>query len=219
MFLGHFAVALAAKKAVPETSLATLIFSAQFLDLVWPILLLTGVEHVRIDPGNTAVTPLDFYDYPLSHSLLTSVAWAVIVGGTYYLLKREAKTAVILYLVVVSHWVLDFITHRPDLPLIPWSEVNVGLGLWNSMIVTVILELTMFFGGIALYIRTTGAGSPGARIGFWLFVSFLLFAWFGSLFGPPPPSVEVIAFAGLSLWLLVPFAYWLDRARSVRLSS
>ncbi len=219
MFIGHFAVALAAKKVVPGTSLATLIVGAQFLDFLWPVFLLAGVEHVRIDPGNTAVTPLDFYDYPLSHSLLSSIAWAVIVGGLYYLVKREAKTAVILYLVVLSHWVLDFITHRPDLPLLPWSGVNVGLGLWNSVPGTVLLELAMFFAGIAIYIRTTVAESTWGRVGFWLFVSFLLFVWFGSMFGPPPPSVEVIPFVGLSMWLLVFFAYWLDGARSLRSSS
>jgi hypothetical protein len=216
MFVGHFAVALAAKKVVPRTSLATLILCAQFLDLIWPLFLLAGIEHVRIDPGNTAVTPLDFYDYPLSHSLLTAVAWAVVVGGIFFLVKREAKTAVVLYILVLSHWILDFITHRPDLPLLPWSGMHVGLGLWNSVAATVILELLMFFGGIALYIRTTAANSTGGHLGFWVFVGFLLFVWLGSLFGPPPPSVEMISFAGIALWLLIPLTYWMDRGRTVR---
>jgi len=219
MFAGHFAVALAAKKIVPNTSLATLVFSAQFLDLLWPIFLLTGVEHVRIDPGNTPATPLDFYDYPLSHSLLTAVAWSVVVGGLYYLVKRDAKTATILYLVVLSHWVLDFITHRPDLPLIPWSDVYVGLGLWYSVPLTLLVEVSMFFAGIAIYVRATSATSTGGRVGFWLFITFLLSVWLASLFGPPPPSVEAVAVAGLSLWLLVLFAWWIDRGRQLRLSS
>ena len=216
MFVGHFAVALAAKKVVPRTSLGTLIFSAQFLDLLWPLFLLTGVEHVRIDPGNTAVTPLDFYDYPLSHSLLTAVAWSVVVGGIYYLIKRDAKTATILYLVVLSHWVLDFITHRPDLPLIPWSEVNVGLGLWNSVGLTIIVELGLFFAGVAMYVRTTAATTTGGKVGFWLLLAFLLFVWLASLFGPPPPSVDAIGVVGLSMWLIVLYAWWVDRARQLR---
>jgi hypothetical protein len=217
MFIGHFAVALAAKKVVPKTSLATLIFSAQFLDLLWPIFLLTGVEHVRIDPGNTPVTPLDFYDYPLSHSLLTAVAWSVVVGGLYFLIKRDAKTATILYLVVLSHWVLDFITHRPDLPLIPWSDVNVGLGLWNSMGLTMLVELGLFLAGVAMYVRTTAATTTGGKVGFWLLLAFLLFVWLASLFGPPPPSVDAIGVAGLSMWLIVLYAWWVDRARQLRL--
>ena len=219
MFVGHFAIALAAKRVVPKTSLATLVFSAQFLDLLWPMFLLMGVEHVRIDPGNTPATPLDFYDYPLSHSLLTAVAWSVVVGGVYYLVRRDAKTATILYIVVLSHWVLDFITHRPDLPVLPWSDVYVGLGLWYSVPFTLLVELSMFFAGVAMYIRTTAADSTGGRVGFWLFVSFLLSVWLASLFGPPPPSAEAVAVAGLSLWLLVLFAWWVDRGRQLRLSS
>ena len=119
MFIGHFAVALGAKKAAPKVSLGTLIMAAQFVDLLWPIFLLLGIEHVRINPGDTAYTPLDFYDYPVSHSLLTGIGWAIVFGAVYYAIRRSARNAWILAACVLSHWLLDLIVHRPDLPLVP----------------------------------------------------------------------------------------------------
>jgi len=216
MFIGHIAVALGAKKFAPRTSLGTLMFSAQFLDLLWPLFLLWGVEHVRIDPGNTAVTPLDFYDYPLTHSLLTAMAWAVLVAGTHYLTLREARTAVVLYLVVLSHWVLDFITHRPDLPVIPGMDTLVGLGLWNSVGGTIAVELAMFLAGTALYVQTTVPRIMMGRLGLWLLLSFLLVTWVINIFGPPPADERLVAFAGLGLWLLVLAGFGVDRARELR---
>src|SRR3989339_132004 len=117
MFIGHYAVALAAKKGAPKVSLGTLFIAAQLVDLLWPLFLLLGLEHVRIDPGNTAFTPLDFYDYPITHSLVGAVGWSMLLGGVYYGFRRERKSAVVIGLVVFSHWILDLITHRPDLPL------------------------------------------------------------------------------------------------------
>jgi len=119
MFLGHFAVALAAKKAGPKVSLGTLFLSVNLVDLIWPLFLLLGLEHVRIDPGNTAVTPLDFFDYPITHSLLASVGWAVAAGVVYYIITKERRGMLIVGAAVLSHWILDALTHRPDLPLIP----------------------------------------------------------------------------------------------------
>ena len=132
MFIGHYAVALGAKKISPTVSLGTLFPASQFIDLLWPIFLLLGLEHVRIDPGNTVFTPLDFYDYPISHSLLAVLGWSLGFGLLYYAVQRSGRNALILGALVLSHWVLDFISHRPDLPLIPGMETRVGLGLWNS---------------------------------------------------------------------------------------
>ena len=133
MFIGHFGVALAAKRVAPKTSLGTLILAAQFLDFLWAFFLLRGIEHVRIAPGFTRVSPLDFTDYPISHSLLMATVWALLFGGTYYALRRNARSALVLGAALLSHWVLDFIVHRPDLQLYPGSKVHVGLGLWNSV--------------------------------------------------------------------------------------
>jgi membrane-bound metal-dependent hydrolase YbcI (DUF457 family) len=133
MFIGHFAFGLAAKKAAPELSLGTLFLSVKLLDLLWPTFLLLGMEEVEISPGITAVTPLDFTSYPISHSLIMAMVWGIFAGGTYYLLKKHLRAAIIIFLCVISHWLLDLLMHRPDLPLLPGSAVKVGLGLWNSI--------------------------------------------------------------------------------------
>ena len=122
MFIGHFGVAFAARKFAPRASLGTLILAAQFLDFLWPVLLLLGIEHARIVPGATKVSPLDFTDYPISHSLLMAFVWALIFGGIYYTFRRSSKSAIVVGAAVISHWILDFIVHRPDLQLYPGSE-------------------------------------------------------------------------------------------------
>ena len=213
MFIGHIAVAFAAKKAAPETSLGTLAIAVSFIDLLWPIFLLLGIEHVRIDPGNTAFTPLDFYDYPISHSLLTVIGWSIIVGLVYFALRRSLKSAWILAACVTSHWVLDFASHRPDMPLIPGLKSYVGLGLWNSVPATIIVEGALFAVGVFIYVRSTVALDRTGRFAFWAFVIFLLLAWIGNIVGGVPPDVTTLAWGAMSAWLLVLWAYWIDRHR------
>ena len=215
MFIGHFGVALAAKKVAPRTSLGTLVMAAQFVDLLWPIFLLMGIERVIIAPGNTAVTPLDFISYPLSHSLLADIGWACLFAGIYKIVKRDSRGAVCLWFVLVSHWVLDALSHRPDLPLYPGSSTYVGLGLWNSRAATIYVESAIFALGAVVYARAT---RPRDRIGsfaFRSFISLLLVSYLLNIFGPPPPSEKAVAFAALGMWLFVVWAYWLDRHRLV----
>src|SRR6266404_4365349 len=154
MFIGHFGVALAAKRFAPRTSLALLVFAAEFLDLIWPIFLLLGFEHVRVVPGITRVQPFDFYDYPFSHSLTMVLRWALAVGLIYFLVRRYMRGAWVLAALVVSHWVLDFIVHRPDLPLWPGGP-KVGLGLWNSWPGSISVELLLFGVGMWMYLGAT----------------------------------------------------------------
>ena len=130
MMIGHYAVALAAKPAAPKVSLGWLAAAAIFLDLIWPLLLQAGLEQVAVVPGITVVTPMDFISYPWSHSLLMSAVWGALFGGLYYLLAKDRRGALVLALLVVSHWLLDFVTHRPDLPLMPGESVKLGLGLY-----------------------------------------------------------------------------------------
>jgi len=213
MFLGHFGAGLAAKRLTPYTSLGTLIFAVQLLDLAWPTLLLLGIERVRVDPGNTRVTPLAFDYYPWSHSLLMSLAWAAALTGVYAVFRRYRRGAWVVGAGVLSHWLLDFITHRPDLPLAPGLELTVGLGLWNSMRLTLLVETVLFFGGLWLYTRNT---EPTDALGTHTlagFVIVLLIVYAVSIFGPPPPSVDAIATAGHAQWLLVGWAVWIDRHR------
>ena len=215
MFVGHFGVGFAGKAAAPRASLGTLFLAAQFVDLLWPTLLLAGLERVEIRPGITRVTPLDFVSYPISHSLLAAVAWGLLFAAVYGLARRYAVGAVTTFAAVVSHWLLDFLTHRPDLPLAPGSDARVGLGLWNSLPGTVVVELAIFGAGVALYLRTTKAADRTGSIALWGLVGFLLVIYAANLLGPPPPAVGPIAWAGHAQWLLVAWAYWVDRHRTL----
>jgi hypothetical protein len=216
MFIGHYAVALAAKKAAPKVSLGTLFLSTQWLDLLWPVFLLLNVEHVRIDKGNTAFTPLDLYDYPISHSLLTVLGWSIGFALVYYFIKRSWRGAWILGAGVFSHWVLDFVTHRPDMPILPGGTVYVGLGLWNSIAGTIIVEGVLFLAGVFLYVRSTAAADRTGRYAFWSLIGFLSLSWVANMVSPPPPSVTAIAIGALSFWLIVPWGYWIDGHRTSR---
>ena len=214
MFLGHYGVGFAAKKVESRASLGTYIMAAVFLDLLWPVFLLIGLEHVKIDPGNTIVTPLNFNYYPFSHSLLMSIVWALLFGGIYYLIKKNKRISIILGLCVFSHWILDFIVHRADLPLAPAVETFFGLGLWNSLPATLILELFIFLGGTYLYLKTTKAKDNIGKFSLLGFVLLLLIIYATNLFsGTLPPNANAIAYAGLGQWLFVPWGYWIDKHR------
>src|SRR4051812_35542024 len=170
MFIGHFAAGFAGKRAANQTSLGVLIAAACFLDFVWPLFLLLGWEEVRIEPGNTPFTPFNFVSYPWSHSLLMSLVWSLVFGGVYWLWTRYRAGAIMSGILVFSHWVFDWITHRPDLPLYPGSSTYLGLGLWYSVPATLAVELVMYAAGIALYIALTRANDAVGRYSLWAFL-------------------------------------------------
>jgi len=215
MFAGHFGVGFGAKAAAPKLSLGTLFLAAQFVDLLWPTLLLVGLERVEIRPGITSVTPLDFVSYPITHSLLMAAVWGLVLGGVVRLAGRSARSAVVVGLAVVSHWFLDLVVHRPDLPLVPGAETKLGLGLWDSLPATLAVELVGLGVGVALYLRATRAKDRAGSLGLWGLVALLLAIQLANLFGPPPPDVRAIAVVGHAQWLLVAMAYWIDRHREV----
>lgn len=214
MFLGHFALALGAKRAAPRASLGVLFAATQWPDLLWPFLLLAGVEQVAVAPGDTAFTPLRFLSYPISHSLLAVVVWAMLWSVAYYVKRGDRGGACAVLLLVASHWLLDAATHRPDLPLSPWSDTRVGLGLWNMVTVTLVLELVMFAVGATLYLRGTSPIDRIGRIATWMLLAVLVLIEVANLMGPPPPSPRAVAYAALGLWLLVLWAWWADRHRT-----
>jgi hypothetical protein len=219
MFIGHFAAALAGKRADTHVSLGTLFLSVQFLDLLWPVFLLLGWEHVRIDPGNKHV-PLEFTDYPYTHSLLAALVWSLLFGLVYWARYRRRGAAVLVGAGVLSHWLLDLIVHRPDLPLAPGvATPRLGLGLWNWPIATLALEVPLYLIGAALYLRATRARDAVGRWGLWSLLLLLLVIHVGNLFGPPPPSAQAVAVVSLAVWLFVPWAYWVDRHREPRLGA
>jgi hypothetical protein len=212
MFIGHFAAGMAAKKLQPTISLGTLFLSAQFLDLLWPTLLLLGVEHVVISPGISQVTPLDFTHYPISHSLLVVTVWALLFGFIYYFLTKNQKGALVVGMLVLSHWVLDVFMHIPDLPLYPGDSPKVGLGLWNSIPLTVLVEGGLFIAGIFVFLNAKRTAGQRVTWKFWSLIVFLVFIHAMNLLGPPPPNVIAIAWAGQLQWLIVLWGWWADRS-------
>jgi hypothetical protein len=212
MFLGHFGLAFAAKKVAPKPSLGTLVLAAQLADGLWPILLLLGVERVAIVPGITAVTPLDFISYPWSHSLVADVVWAGVFALLYWTLRRDAKGALWLAALVLSHWVLDALSHRPDMPTWPGGP-KIGAGLWYSLPASMIAEFALYAVGVWLYLRATRARDRWGTVLWRAFVATLAALYVASVFGPPPPSVDALAASALAGWLFVAWGYWIDRHR------
>ena len=214
MFLGHFGLAFAAKKVAPGVSIGTTIFAAEFLDCVWPLLLLAGVEKVEIVPGITRMTPLDFVHYPWTHSLVMSMVWGALFALAYWLIRRRTREAILLGSLVVSHWVLDWVVHRPDLPLYPGEAERHGLGLWNSVGGSLAIEFVLFAAGILIYLRCTRALDRIGTYAFWGLVALLAASYFGATFGPPPPSVHALALTSLAGYLMVAWGWWIDRHRA-----
>ncbi|MBI4665799.1 MAG: hypothetical protein HY751_05235 [Nitrospinae bacterium] len=210
MFIGHYGAAMAAKKLAPKASLGALIMAAQFIDLIWPPLLLLGIEKARITPGITEFTPLDFYFYPYSHSLLMTFIWACAFGGIYFAIRKNTVETLVLCALVMSHWALDFLVHRPDLPLAPGVDIFYGLGLWNSVAGTLAVELSMFLAGAYLYYSSVKPLGKSRAIGFFTVIVLFLAIYVGNL-ASIPPSMEMVGASGLLLWLFVAWGFWVDK--------
>jgi FtsH-binding integral membrane protein len=213
VFIGHFGAGFAAKGAAKKISLGTLFLAAQFIDLLWPTLLLLGVETVKIEPGATAVTPLNFEHYPISHSLLFVFIWAAAFAVVFFLVRKNTLGALLLGALVVSHWLLDLVVHRPDLPLYPGSAVLGGMDLWSSLTGTLLVEGAIYGAGLYVYFRTTESVDRQGSWGAWGLAAVLVIVYLLNLFGPLPPNVTSIAWAGHLQWLFIIWAYWADRHR------
>lgn len=214
MFIGHYAVAMGMKKADPKVSLGTYVLAAQLLDYIWPALVYFGVEHVRVVPGITAFNPLDLYDFPISHSLMTSLIYSMLAGGIYFAFRRRTLGSVLVGFTVFSHWLLDFITHRPDLPVAPGINTYLGLGLWNSYAGSIVVEITLYVAGLWLYLSATKAKNKAGIFAFWPFAAILPLMWVATMFAQmPDASPDAIGIGGLVMLLFVPWAYWINRNR------
>ncbi|RZK37504.1 MAG: hypothetical protein EOO57_05450 [Hymenobacter sp.] len=215
MFLGHFGLALAAKPRQLQlrVSLGTLFLAAQLADVLWPTLLLLGVERVNIVPGLMAASPFDFAYYPFSHSLLAQVLLGAALGLGYGLLRRNWHGALLVGLLVPSHWLLDLPMHRPDLPLYFGFSPKEGLGLWNYPTATLLLELGLLAAGLWVYVRRTRPRTRAGRYGLWALGLLLVASYLGAEFAPPPASVPALAWSGQLLWLFVALGYWVDARR------
>jgi len=219
MFIGHFALGFGAKRFAPQVSLGILFLACQLADFVWPNLVLLGVEHFNIEPGATAMTPFDFSSYPYSHSLVAQLLWAVAFSALYMLLSRSGlKAAIIIAALVLSHWVLDVLSHRPDMPITLGDASRVGLGLWNHPAIAIPVEVLLFAAGVWLYGRYTKPLNRKGSFGLWALVLFLLGIYIANVFAPPPPSTVAVAWSAQAMWLIVIWGFWIDRNRSPAVS-
>ena len=217
MFIGHFGVSFAAKKAAPKVSLATLFIATQFVDILWPLMLVFHIEKVAIIPGYTKTNAFDFLYFPYTHSLLMGFVWGIVVGGIYWLFKRDTRGAVVIGLGVLSHWFLDLVVHVTDLPLSPFGNFKMGFGLWNYVVPTLIIESVIFFGGAYMYASFTRAKN---KVGKWAFYALLVLLFLFQLtntFGPPPPDSIMVLFVSFMIMmsLIIGLAWWVDKNREI----
>ena len=211
MFIGHFAVGLASKKLAPRTSLVWLLMAPLLLDLLWPFFLIAGIERVSLIPDPpTPFLVLGLDHYPWSHSLVMALVWSVGFGLLVGAVARDRRGAVVAGVGVFSHWVLDYVTHRPDMQLYPGGEAHVGLGLWYSTAGTIGVELAMYAAAAAIYLSAT----RGKKLAIVSLLVFLLVMYVAATFGPPPPNVDALKYAALASWIVVPWAWWIERSRS-----
>jgi membrane-bound metal-dependent hydrolase YbcI (DUF457 family) len=216
MFIGHFAVGYGSKRFAPRAPLWALMAAPLLADILWTVFLLTGWEHARIAVGDTRFTPLDLYDYPWSHSLVMLMVWGAVLGGAYFLWKREWAGAAAIWIGVVSHWVLDWITHRADMPLYP-GGTKFGLGLWNSIAETMVVETVMLVAGVWVYATATRARDWIGRYLFWGYVVALMVFYVADRFGKPPESMREIAWTGvIATVVMLGWAGWFDAHREAR---
>jgi len=213
MFIGHFGVGFGLKRMAPRVSLALLIAATVWADILWTVFLLLGWEHARVSVGDTRWTPLELYDYPWSHSLLFLVLWATALAAVYRAFRSDTVGAIAVWIGVVSHWVLDWITHRADMPLY-LNGPKYGLGLWNSIVGTLIVEGALFVAGVWLYARCTRSRDRIGRLGFWAYVAVLVLLYVGDRFSAAPESMRESATTGLvAMVILLVWPWWFDGHR------
>ena len=214
MFVGHFAVGFLAKRVALRVSLPALFAAVSLLDILWPLFIVLGVEHARIVPGITAASPLDLYDFPWSHSLVTALLWSALFAAPW-LVKKRVRDALVVAGCVFSHFVLDLVTHRPDLPLAPGVDEKYGFGLWNALVPAVLVEAALFAAGVAVYVRGTRATGRWGTWGLGAFVALMTLSWLSGVFGPPPPGIQVVAVSALVFVpITLAWARAIDRARA-----
>ena len=213
MFLGHFATGLAARPLAPKVPLPMLLAAPQVLDLVWPVLVGTGVERAHLEPGHLAASPLVLEHMPYSHSLVAAVGWALATAAIWMIATRDRRGALVIAALVVGHWFLDFVAHEPDMPLYP-GDIGHGLGLWRSLPATLATELGMFAVGVWLYTRATVARGPIGRIGWPIFAVVLAALFVVATVGDPPPSIDgLLIAAGVLSALVIGVSVAIDRQR------
>jgi hypothetical protein len=217
MLVGHFGIGFLAKRTAPRVSLGTLVFAAMLADVLWCVFMLAGVEHVRFNPGRGAANYLDAVDVAYSHGLLTLALWGAILASLYWLKRRDRWAAWVLFVVVLSHWFLDFVSHNPDMPIAPGLPGRFGLGLWKSIPGTLIVEGGLWVIAVVVYARATRARSLLGTLLLWSVAALLVLPWRENISGPPPRDVFSAGVNSLIFFsLVIAWSYGVSRLRPVR---
>jgi membrane-bound metal-dependent hydrolase YbcI (DUF457 family) len=215
MFIGHFALGLAAKRFAPQTPLSLLLAAPLVPDLLFPLLLLLGWEQMRLAPGASGFLAMELVHMPYSHSLLASGGWALLLALAWFAWRRDARGSLVLGLLVLSHWVLDALTHRPDMALLISGGPKVGLGLWNSIPATLAVEGALFAFCVWQYTSVTLPTGRAGAIALWSLLGLLVVMQLHTAFGPPPPGAEPMTYLMLAMWLIPAWGMWIERTRSL----
>ena len=221
MLVGHCAVAVLGKRAEHRLSLGTLMAAAVLADLLGFVFILLGIEHWTMNPGRAGIYAVDLDSVDWSHGLLPNLLWATLFAGGYFLWRRHFAGAWILFAAVLSHWVLDFVSHRPDMPLAPGLNGRYGLGLWTSVPATLLAEGALWLIALMIYVRTTRASKRTGIYVFWVIIALLTLSWINNIMATPPAgSLTAAAISSLTFFsLLVAWAYWMDRVRKTEPAS
>ena len=215
MFAGHLAVAIGAKSVAPKLPLSLLIGASFGIDILWPIFLLMGIETVAVDPGNTEFTSLDFLSYPWSHSLLMVLIWGTLSALLAYRFGVSKKGAIVVGSVLTSHWLLDWITHRADLPIWPGGFMT-GAGLWNSILGTFLVEGSLLVIAVILFRRSFEIVGWQGKLAFISLLTLVTVIWGSQPYSPPPPDAHAVALVGLTMLLLPIWGMWIERNTNVK---
>jgi hypothetical protein len=216
MFVGHFAVGLVTKRVEPSISLGTLVLAAMLADLLWPVFMMAGIERVRFKAGIGAANYVDVVNIAMSHSLVMDAIWGALFGAAYVARRGRLRAAAILFLAVLSHWVLDVVSHRADMPLLPGGHQYFGLGLWTSIPATLVIEGGFWLAAIVVYTRVTHPRNRTGVYAFWGGVSVLTLLWHNNIAGTPPPPHMASIGSLITFSIAVAWAYWIDRLRPFR---
>ncbi len=217
MFVGHLAVGFGAKRMEPRISLGTTVLACMLADLLWSVFLIAGIEHVQFRQTIGAGNYFAASNIAFSHSLLMDAVWAALFALGYFLLRRNRWAAWVLFAAVLSHWFLDVVAHRSDMPIAPGVHKFFGLGLWTSIPATLVIEGGLWLAAIIVYVRATRPRNRAAFFIFWPVVVLLTLAWYNNIAGPPPPNPATAGISALIFFsLTVAWAYWMNRLRPVR---
>ena len=212
MLVGHFAVSLASQRFAPKLSLGTLVMAAMASDLIWPPLTLAGIEHVRFKPGLGRAVEMMDADIAYSHGLLTCVLIAIVFAAVHFGRWRDRLSAWIIAAAVISHWVLDLVSHPPDMALAPGLPQRFGLNLWSSIPATLAVEGLLWVIAIVLFVRTNRTAGWQRTSLFWGGIVILTLSWLSNITSPPPPNLLVAMLTSfLFFGIMVVWGFWVSR--------